>query len=506
MKQFIVRIVQLLGLGLIGYGLLHSQDAISSISNWIQEGFQDHAEMAIRTARVTVPLYLGGLLLWIPQWFLQFESKVDGLKRNPGKPWLALRAWEAQHIRNSNKVELRALGVLWGLWLFVLLPVLLSFQSRNATIALAVALAICLLVVRMVWMTWRWKQAELKFAPLPGLVGGEFTGAVILKETFPKETVFHVTLKCDKTRRTRKNSTTQTMTTQTIWSETLPIAKTLQAPTPGTTAIPFSFAIPHTCVQTEFVSREPVIWFLTAEVADGTPGMQASFEVPIFRTAESKSNSGQHRASEVDDFIQPYVAKFSETELLDRYHLKREPFPNGGERISFNHWDSSIFWGLTLVSVVCLAIVAFLFSWLEKKEGAFIASAIPGFLGGMCIFGMWDQWTWKSCILLQPFRGADDEERKAVTFFSGPFGWRPSASVESQKDCEFVLHQFVHTTTQERWDVSLVSRQEGSRPISILAMLKNQSEAREAMKLLVQMTGIGTKNRVIKEIRKPAGR
>lgn len=434
---------------------------------------------------VAWPVFVAIVLLLFPQWWLSTESVREGLRRNPDKPWLARSDWARKHIVLSNRVGWRVGGVLFLALLLIAWPFAIG-KATNVSYGIAIAATVLwLLVVRMFWMGRKWNTAELKMADVPGIIGGPLSGVVILHDFFPEGTVYAITLRCTKSkqRRTRKNGQTKTQSyTETIWSETLHLSQTLQAPRLGTTAVPFSFAIPYSCVQTDFVSQQPVYWELSASTKDGLPGMQSSFIVPVFRTSES-----QLHYQPDDSLVEPFIDRVDPEQVVARYHMRETISADGEVRWTFSHWRQSYFLGLLLFSAMCLGPVVWILLAIRPWNTALFVAVFPGVFLAMGLYGLYDLCTWRCHLRFIPQpRPQNQDKRKLaalqgrphyqIQFESGVFGFRSRGTCPSSDECQIGSHQVVHNTAGERWDVVLTIRGQSKRVI-MLSVLSSRRES-----------------------------
>jgi hypothetical protein len=269
----------------------------------------------------------------------------------------------------------------------------------------------------MFWLKRKWQQAELRLGTLPGIVGGPFAGVVILQEEFPPETSFEVSLKCMRGKERDDSAVLYIDHTEgTVhWSSVLYINKTLAALRPGTTAIPVSFAVPFECPSTTLktpVGASTIRWKLSVNLKH-SPGLgRCVFEVPVFKTAESRLN---YRFDE--EQIAAFYEDLDSQAVATRTRLRRRQLADGIERWEFSMFSLGallFFIGLLIISALGLsAAVMLLRPWPISVFVGFFSAVFVGI--GVC--GLIETMSWASSIVSGP---------DVLTVKAGITGWRRS--------------------------------------------------------------------------------
>lgn len=489
---------QLLVIPLAYWVYLHWGPVQQEIENGLQGQAIDWAKLSISFLKVSWAILAALLVILLPQWWLATNSIREGLRRNPTEPWLARPDWARRHIVLSNRSGVRVLGLTLLAVLLLAWPFAVG-QGSKVSYGIAIgATVLWLLVFRMIWMGRKWNRAELKLADVPGIVGGPLSGAVILQETFPSETVIAVTLRCNKARvRTRREKGHRKKETyfETIWSETLPLSKTLKGPVPGTTAIPFSFSIPYSCVQTDMISNLPVHWDLSASVQDGLPGMQSTFSVPVFRTSES-----QLHYQPDNSLVERYIDRIDPEQVVARYQMKEERTADGSVHWTFSHWNQSFFFGLLLFGIMCLGPSVWILLVVRPWSTALFVAAFPGFFVAICAYGIYDLATWRCRLKFVPKVRPENQDKRRlaalqsrphyqIEYESGVWGFRTHGIYPSSDECQIGTHQVVHNTASERWDVILAGRGE-KKKVTIVSVLKSRHEAEAVVDYLSEKVSV----------------
>jgi hypothetical protein len=220
---------------------------------------------------------------------------------HPNTPWMWKTDWAAGSMVSSSKgvmVAALLLAVFWNvvtapLWL-VLPGEILNKGHRWALLGLlfpAIGLA---LIGWAVYSFLRWRkfgQSVFQMASVPGVVGGQLAGVVRTSAKIRPEDGFHLLLRC--VRRITTGSGKQRSTVEhTLWEDEGTVMHELLEDQAEVSAIPVEFQIPFDCQPSDGRnSDDQTIWRLTASAA--VPGIRysATFEVPVFRTADSDPNA-----------------------------------------------------------------------------------------------------------------------------------------------------------------------------------------------------------------------
>jgi hypothetical protein len=373
-----MRPLQALGLLFFLGGLVKAVPVASNVTQALV-GQLDWPTTCQKVATVAAQIWGGGLWAWLMQYFISGERHLRlGLQNHADEPWLINPMWAAQHIRLSNRPALIGLSIAAGVYLTVAVPYAISTKSTNVYWTVGAVGLVLLLFVRGAWLKRKWNRAELRLGNVPGVIGGPFTGVVILHEEFAPGTSFEVSLKCVRSDQEHEGAVYSEDHTEgrTEWSSVLYIDKPLPTIQSGTTAIPVSFAVPFNCIATTMkplVGQRTVRWKLFVNVKGQPMCGGCVFEVPIFRTGHSRRD---FELSE--ELIAPYHEDVNVPAVLQRVHWQRSILPSGDECWQFSLLDVGglcIVMGLIAVSAVGLwaAVMWFRASPFTALGGFFAA-------------------------------------------------------------------------------------------------------------------------------------
>ncbi|MGH7526653.1 MAG: hypothetical protein ACREMX_08100 [Gemmatimonadales bacterium] len=238
--------------------------------------------------------------------------------RHPEAPWLWRKDWASGRIEDSTR------GTMWGAWAFAALWNLISGPgallaareamregNKAALIALVFPLVGIGLLVWAVKATLRYHRyavSRFELTTRPGVVGRAITGAEHTTTALHPPEGFRVALSCVRrvTRGSGKNRSTHESL---LWQEERQVPGQVSRQASGMrVVVPVAFAIPADAEPCERSNpSDCVLWRL--EVSASVPGVDygSSFEVPVFRTAESELPRTEEEEAAVRDPAAPAV-------------------------------------------------------------------------------------------------------------------------------------------------------------------------------------------------------
>lgn len=226
-------------------------------------------------------------------WFVSWKGRSRSSEAASGEPWRARADWSARRITDGARTQALLLIVVTLFWNGVSAAVgygiLSSFGFAGPQ---ALFLLFPLIGLGLIWLSalalLRWRRygtSTFELATLPAPPGRALAGRVHLTSSIDPARGFSITLRSVRITITGsgKNRSTHEAV---LWERTLIMPGALQEA--GGISIPIAIPIPADARETdERDASDRVIWRLgvTADV----PGIDysATFEVPVFRTAES---------------------------------------------------------------------------------------------------------------------------------------------------------------------------------------------------------------------------
>lgn len=369
----------------------------------------DWGEIARLTACITGPTFLGLLMIVGLGALLSFDKQSEaGERAFPDEPWMWRPMWAAKHIRLSNRGGWIFLAIAWLFYLAVALPMGLAMAAIKLSTPIYVFLGafalILFAITRISWINRKWNRSELKLGTLPGIIGGPFSGVVVLAEHFPQGTPFRVTLQCELMRSsTGRSGGGSHSHTETLWQQQRVVDRSIDAGRPDAIALPVYFAIPFDSEPTGFDTirrgawyapgprvRRTVRWWLSITPKDETDVRNAKFEVPVFKTAAS---SPDYREDE--SLVEPYLEKPAAESVLATIPHRIESIP-GGRRICFHvcQWQACVFLvGLGAASAYGLWAAIW---YARPLPLTAIAALLPGALLVIAVSSLFEMLFWGS--------------------------------------------------------------------------------------------------------------
>lgn len=233
------------------------------------------------------------------------EKRKERVKQEaPDRPWAWRPDWKAGRIRSSGD------AVPWFLlggalfWNSVCWPMYFVVQSRDAadqdapkwlfglfpTLGVVLGMIAAYLWLQRLW----WGRSVLELGSIPGVIGGKLVGVIHAPRKVRADD--GVTLELSCRRQVTKTSGSETEVSEdAIWSKERRVARDLAAGANDRTIIPVEFVIPFDGLQTD----DKIRWQLLATAVTRGFDYSAQFDVPVYRTAESRRD-GVKESGEAD--------------------------------------------------------------------------------------------------------------------------------------------------------------------------------------------------------------
>lgn len=260
--------------------------------------------------------------------------------QNPDAPWRWKSDWADGRIRTSGNIQFLfplIFAVFWNListpLLFVLPREVIDNDNKLALIALVFPLVGMGLAVWAVRAFLHWKKygdSVFEMSTLPGVIGGKLTGRILTSVDIQPVSGFDLIL--SSIRRVTTGSGKNRSTSESVqWQELEHIDRETLDFDPTRSSIPVSFTIPYEAEPTEERSADDqTLWRL--EVTAETAGIDfsAQFEVPVFRTADSRPD--------IEPEEDPWTAGETQEDLqvdLSSERIGKDWLPEGGFALTF---------------------------------------------------------------------------------------------------------------------------------------------------------------------------
>ncbi|MCO6045787.1 DUF3592 domain-containing protein [Aeoliella sp. ICT_H6.2] len=218
----------------------------------------------------------------------QLKSASAMAQQQPDKPWRWRDDWREGEITVGSSGGFWATLVLAIIWnsLAGAAAVAMLVVDKNATplalgvLALFILAGLGLLYLAcMTYFRWqRFPSATFRMARVPGEIGGQLAGVVLIPAYVRADDGFQVKLECTQTVRAGKQTRTNV-----LWKDEQVIERTLDENDFSQTAIPVQFAIPPDVEPSDPHADRPVKWKLKVAAKLSGPNLDFTFEVPVFR-------------------------------------------------------------------------------------------------------------------------------------------------------------------------------------------------------------------------------
>lgn len=318
--------------------------------------------------------------------------------RNPESPWLWREDWAAGRIQDGNRGAMIGAWVFAGFWNLVSLPSAvvgvrqaLREQTWGLLIVLifpAVGLGLLVWAVRATLRYRRFGVSRLELSTVPAPVGRELRGTVVAPGVLEAREGLRVTLTCVR-RVTTGAGKSRSTSERVLWQEEQRLSGARTRTAEGMrTSVPVAFRLPADAHPSDGSNpRDRVIWRLA--VAAEVPGVDyaSSFEVPVFRTAESETGSAPDPSAPTA--LEPYVQPATSRVRVTRNRRGTEiDFPAGR-----NPLEAA---GLTAFTAIWLAAV-----WATVHFGApLLLQAVFAGFGLLLAWAALGTWLWASRVVV----------------------------------------------------------------------------------------------------------
>ncbi|MBT3193482.1 MAG: DUF3592 domain-containing protein [Verrucomicrobia bacterium] len=360
-------------------------------------------------------------------------KKKEDLDRlaNPDQPWQWKPAWRDGIIKASDKVGMYAATGFALFWNAISFPIgfmaftdgYLKQGEKGALVALLFPFVGVFMIVWAVYAILKYRKygaTTLQLASVPGIVGGKLGGIIHVPVHVVPETGFSVTLQCIHHYVTGSGKHRNTHN-DVVWEDSRQLSTELLATDYSRTALPVLFAIPFDVQESSpDVGNDGIIWRVEAKAKTRGIDFSTKFDVPVFRTAESRKDFVLDDAS-----VKDYEAEVSPEDLIAKLKLSVESTHHGllYRFPAARHPGHAL--GLTLFFVGwTAAVVAML-----KFGAPTIFPVIFGLIDGLVFWGLLDAWLISSRVAI---------DGRVITVTRGVLGIAP-AKIIQRKDVEDVV-------------------------------------------------------------------
>ena len=258
----------------------------------------------------------------------------------PEDPWRWKTEWQDGRIESTGKAQFVMPAVMAAIWNLVSAPLaflipreVLDNGNKLALVGLifpVVGIGLAVWAVRA-FVRWRkFGDSVFEMSAVPGVVGGGLVGRIVTSVDLDPSDGFHLTLSCIN-RVTTGSGKNRSTNERVVWQEKRHLLREPLDWDPTRSEIPVQFAVPYDAAPTEKRSDDDeILWRLELE-AD-VPGVDyaARFEVPVFRTIDSRADFKLE-----DEPYEELEAPFDPQKALAEDHVVQDISPAGYQRFVF---------------------------------------------------------------------------------------------------------------------------------------------------------------------------
>ncbi len=327
-------------------------------------------------------------------------------------PWMRQKDWACGRIRSGGVAGLVLWWVVAGVWngfMLIFIAVFWGDPEYGDVIKVLylfelIGLGILVLAVQQTWVWLRFGVSVLEMAPVPGVIGGTLEGWIQTGiRAFPTKPV-QLVLTCERSRRVVgrvKGVKESDTTTDILWQTDRDVdagrfTRGLQG-----LSIPVRIAIPYGLPSSDSSNpHDEIHWHLA--VSCDLPGvdLQADFPVPVFVTADSRSDWTRESVDEMADRERKaaFLPEQPRVESGVKPVMTRPTRSGGMEYVFRIGMPLKMAMGLTLTAVLVCAGSFGLYLWLGELGPL---AVIPGIIGLLLLLAAAGAWTFKSRVLIE---------------------------------------------------------------------------------------------------------
>lgn len=287
------------------------------------------------------------------------------------QPWLANPQWATGQIRESAGATvsvpiLAAIGVYWNIAAAPLYSALRDVFAEDTSgwrwislVFIAIGIGLVIAFFHQFFSLRKFGRSVLQLASTPGVIGGQLAGVIQIPRPLDAPDGFRLKLSCVQTTGSGKNKHEHVR-----WQAERIVTQPMNDGG-GTTAVPVLFAIPFDCPDSSPPDGSGrIAWQLEASARMPGVDYRAKFDVPVFKTPDSRADFKLDEQLAAD-----FTSAPSREALFREARITTEPLASGGVRINFPAARRN------LGSATAMLVVLVLWSgaiWLMLRHNAFL--------------------------------------------------------------------------------------------------------------------------------------
>lgn len=445
-----------------------------------------HLPFAICFTGVGLGLPIGGI------WFLRQDKKRQKkLAQHPDEPWRVRDDWAAGVIHPANTWGTAIMGIFALFWNGLSVPIFLMvlyeppkpwFVVWLVGLFPLIGLFLIYAFLKGLVNSGRVRKSTLKLANIPGVVGGQLAGVVLIPDAMRRREGYRATLVCRK-KITRRDSDGDTSTSlKPIWEDAHTIEKTL-SDSSGMRGVPVQFTIPSDVKPTDTEAETPIEWQLKLKALGDGKKFQAEFDVPVYRTADSQEGITTESAPPPQFARQDTLAEMLREEKIELQEsgsgngltLRFSPGRFSGMAIGFSVAAAFLLGGAVAANFYAEGI----FRW--------IMTGACGLIGMLFGFAALEQWLGFTDLAI------NGDDWRAISGWTG-FGRREHAFTSDQIDRVYRKESMSSTNAGQETKVwnHLFVKLTGGKRIKVANNIGNRRVEQALVKLLRDRAGLTT--------------
>lgn len=333
-------------------------------------------------------IMIGGI--WGKRRLAEEEKRVTN---NPAEPWRWKEDWAEGRITATGKAQFLLPGIMAVFWNLISVPLLFlvpgevrdngNYLALLGLIFPLVGIGLAIWAIRSFIRWQKFGDSVLELSTFPGVIGGPLAGRVLTSVNLKPANGFHLTLNCIH-QVTRGSGEDRRTSESILWQQEQHHERESAEFDPTRSEIPVDFQIPFDASPTEKRSDDDkTLWRLQVEAE--VPGVDygSQFEVPVFKTAESREDPAAADESDVWGAQEPPAIDLTE------YGIDSELLSTGARRLTFK---------AARHKGTALALTGFLVLWLGFNyllihlEAPIFFPILWGLFSALIFLGVLDLW------------------------------------------------------------------------------------------------------------------
>jgi len=229
---------------------------------------------------------------------------------HPDKPWLWRNDWATGRVRNMGKT---AAWFFWGfalLWNLISTPMLVflpeeiieegNYAALLGLLFPLIGIGLIVIAVRKTILIRKYGDCLFLMERVPGILGGEVTGTILIPRGLPAAETLAVRLSCIHMQQRRSGRGTST-SEEVLWQTEQSVVRLSPTGEGMAHGASVRFRIPYDSSPTgKMDENNSILWKLEADAAVPGVDFSTAFEIPVFKTRASSPQVTEERLRSED--------------------------------------------------------------------------------------------------------------------------------------------------------------------------------------------------------------